>query len=237
MTEQIWFKDPAILFTQTTWNRFVPTARMTTAESLNAVVRFTVYFSVLLFMSTGVNAYVLAIPAVMVLTLGLYSLFPNGKTIESFTLRAAKAVSGYTMPSIQNPFMNVLLTEINDDPNREDAAPTNRKDVKKAIEETFKHTNDLFMDTTDVFDQTQAMRTFHTLQSAKIPNDQDGFLRWMTKGFDEIDTSSAPPARGAKILNEGFVQQKTLLTALPNGTTPRLTGTSTSVATSGFAAQ
>jgi hypothetical protein len=133
--------------------------------------------------------------------------------------------------------MNVLLTEINDDPNREDAAPTNRKDVKKAIEETFKHTNDLFMDTTDVFDQTQAMRTFHTLQSAKIPNDQDGFLRWMTKGFDEIDTSSAPPARGAKILNEGFVQQKTLLTALPNGTTPRLTGTSTSVATSGFAAK
>jgi len=237
MTEQIWFKDPAILFSQTTWNRFVPTATMTTAESLNAVVRFTVYFSVLLFISTGVNAYVLAIPAVMVLTLGLYSLFPNGKTIESFTLRAAKAVSGYTMPSIKNPFMNVLLTEINDDPNREDAAPTNRKDVKNAIKETFKHTNDLFMDTTDVFDQTQAMRTFYTIQSAKIPNDQDGFLRWMTKGFDEIDTSSAPPARGAKILNEGFVQQKTLLTALPNGTTPRLTGTSTSVATSGFAAK
>lgn len=237
MTEQIWFKDPAILFTQATWNRFVPVASMTTAESLNAVVRFTVYFAVLLFISTGVNAYVLAIPAVMVLTLALYSIFPNGKTLESFTVRAAKPTGKYTMPTGDNPFMNVLLTEINDNPNREDAAPISRKDVKKAVEESFKHTNDVFMDTTDVFDQTQAMRTFHTLQSAKVPNDQDGFLRWMTKGFDEPDTSSAPPARGAKILSEGFVQQKTLLTALPNGTTPRLTGTSTSAATSGFTAK
>ena len=234
MTEQIWFKDPAILFTQATWNRFVPTASMTTAESLNAVVRFTVYFSVLLFISTGVNAYILGIPAVMVLTIVLYTIFPNGKTLESFTIRASKAVGSYTMPTGDNPFMNVLLPEINDNPNREDAAPINRKDVKKAVEESFKHTNDVFMDTTDVFDQTQAMRTFHTLQSSKIPNDQDGFLRWMTKGFDEPDYSSAPPARGAKILSEGFVQQKSLLTALPNGTTPRLTNTSTSTATSGF---
>jgi len=237
MTEQIWFKDPAILFTQATWNRFVPTASMTTAESLNAVVRFTVYFSVLLFLSTGINAYVLAIPAVMVLTVALYSLFPNGKTIESFTVRPPKVTGKYTMPTDQNPFMNVLLTEINDNPDREDAAPISRKDVKKAVEQSFKHTNDVFMDTTDVFDQTQAMRTFHTLQSAKVPNDQDGFLRWMTKGFDEPDYSSAFPARGAKILSEGFVQQKTLLTTLPNGTTPRLTGTSTSAATSGFTAK
>lgn len=237
MTEQIWFKDPAILFTQTTWNRFVPTATMTTAESLNAVVRFTVYFAVLLFLSTGVNAYVLAIPAVMVLTVVLYSIFPNGKTLEAFTVRAAKPSGKFTMPTDHNPFMNVLLTEIVDNPDREDAAPINRKDVKKAVEESFKHTTDIFMDTTDVFDQSQAMRTFHTLQSAKVPNDQDGFLRWMTKGFDEPDTSSAAPARGGKIASEGYVQQKTLLTTLPNGTATRLTGTSTSAATSGFAAK
>lgn len=237
MTEQIWFKDPAILFSQTTWNRFVPTADMTTAESLNAVVRFTVYFSVLLFLSTGINAYILCIPAVMVLSIGLYTLFPNGTRIEPFTVRAAKPSGKYTMPTAQNPFMNVLLPEINDNPNREDAAPNNRKDVKKSIEENFKHTNDVFMDTTDVFDQTQAMRTFHTLQSAKVPNDQDGFLRWMTKGFDEPDHSSTFPARGGKILNEGYVEQKTLLTALPNGTAPRLTRTSSSAATSGFVAK
>jgi hypothetical protein len=224
MSEQIWFKDPSILFAPGTWNRFVPTKNMTTAESLNAVVRFTVYFSVLLFISTGVQGYVLAIPAVMALTIGLFSVFPNGTRIEQFTVRPPKAMGKYTMPTAENPFMNVLLTEINDNPDREDAAPTNRTDVKKSIEESFKQTSDIYMDTTDVFDQTDAMRTFHTLQSSKVPNDQDGFLRWLTKGFDTPNYSSAPPARGGKILSEGYVAQKTLLTSLPNGTTTKPSG-------------
>jgi hypothetical protein len=224
MSEQIWFKDPSILFASNTWNRFVPTKSMTTAESLNAVVRFTVYFSVLLFLSTGIQSYVLAIPAVMALSIALYSVFPNGTRIEAFTLRASRPVGNYTMPTAQNPFMNVLLPEILDNPNREDAAPTNRTDVTKGIEESFKQTSDIYMDTTDVFDQAGAMRTFHTLQSSKVPNDQDGFLRWMTKGFDAPDYSSAPPARGGKILSEGYVAQKTLLTTLPNGTTTKPSG-------------
>jgi len=224
MSEQIWFKDPSILFATDTWNRFVPTKDMTTAESLNSVVRFTVYFAVMLFMFTGVQAYIITIPAVMALTVGLYTLFPNGTRLESFTVKPRKPEGKFTMPTAENPFMNVLLTDIQDNPDREDAAPVNRVDVNKGIEDSFKHTSDIYMDTSDVFDQKDSMRTFHTLQSSKVPNDQDGFLRWMTKGFDAPDHSSAPPARGAKILSEGYVAQKTLLTALPNGTTTKPTG-------------
>ena len=51
MSEQIWFKDPSVLFGPTTWNRFVPTKDMSTADALNSVVRFTTYFSILLFIS------------------------------------------------------------------------------------------------------------------------------------------------------------------------------------------
>jgi hypothetical protein len=224
MSEQIWFKDPSILFGQATWNRFVPTKSMTTAESLNSVVRFTVYFSVLLFISTGVQAYVLAIPAVMALTVGLFIVFPTGTRIEQFTMKDNKENGNYTMPTPNNPFMNVLLTEINDNPNREDAAPVTRKDVIKSMAESFKHTNDIYMDTSDVFDQTDAMRTFHTNQSSKVPNDQDGFLRWLAKGYDAPDYSSAAPSRGGKILSEGYVDQKTLITTLPNGSTAMPSG-------------
>ena len=101
--------------------------------------------------------------------------------------------------------MNVLLTEIQDDPNRADAAPTNRRDVKAEMYKAFQNTSDLYMDTTDLFDQTQAMRTFHTLQSAKVPNDLDGFKAWLAKGMDEPDYSSAAPARYAKKDSETYV--------------------------------
>jgi hypothetical protein len=227
MTEQIWFKDPSILFTQTTWSKFVPTQDMTTAEALNSVVRFTIYFSALLFFSTGIATYVLAIPIVMASTIMLYNMFPNGKTLEPFLSKMkAKSREKYTMPTGANPFMNVLLTEIQDNPNRDDAAPTNRRDVRADIYKSFQKTSDLYMDTSDVFDQAQAMRTFHTLQSSKIPNDLDEYKKWLAKGLEEPDFSSAPPARHAKILNEGYVEAKGSMKDLtssitkPTGTSP-----------------
>lgn len=228
MPEQIWFKDPAVLFTAETWSKFVPLQGMTTAESLNSVVRFSIYFAMFLFLANGSTAYILTVPIVMVFTVVLYNLFPNGRTIEPF-VEGKKDSKVYTMPSQNNPFMNVLLTEIPDNPNREDAAPTNRRDVKAEIYKNFQKTSDIYMDTSDLFDQTQAMRTFHTMQSARIPNDLDGFKKWISKGLDEPDYSSAAPARRGKALHEGHVVAKGSMRDLPNSTA-RPTGTSPSSA-------
>lgn len=219
MPDQIWFKNPTILFDRDTWSKFVPTKEMTTAEALNSVVRFSTYFSLLLFMATGVGGYVMSIPIVMLVSILLDNLFPNGKTIESFIGKEDEKIGkAYTMPSKENPFMNVLLTEIIDDPNRQDAAPTNRRDVKVEMMKSFKETSDIYMDTSDLFDQTQAMRTFHTMQSAMVPNDLDGFKKWLAKDLDKPDYSSTAPARLAKILNEGHVAAKGSMRNLPNST-------------------
>jgi hypothetical protein len=225
MTEQIWFKDPSILFTGATWNKFVPMQGMTTSEALNSVVRFTIYFSVLLYLTTTVTAYIMTIPIVMVATMLLYNMFPNGKTIESFKTKIA-GKQKYTMPSAENPFMNVLLTEIQDNPNRPDAAPVSRADVKADIYKAFQKTADMYIDTSDVFDQSQAMRTFHTLQSSTVPDNLDDFKKWLAKGIDEPDFSSAPPARHAKVLSEthvvakGSMQDIKSSTEKPKGQTP-----------------
>jgi hypothetical protein len=228
MPDQIWFKNPTILFDSDNWSKFVPTKEMTTAEALNSVVRFSTYFSLILFMATGVGGYVMSIPIVMVVTILLHNLFPNGKTIESFIAKEDNKIGkAYTMPSKENPFMNVLLTEITDDPNRQDAAPTNRRDVKVELMKSFKETSDIYMDTSDLFDQTQAMRTFHTMQSAMVPNDLDGFKKWLAKDLDKPDYSSTAPARHAKILNEGHVAAKGSMRNLPNST-DKLTGTTPS---------
>lgn len=225
MGDQIWFKNPSILFDRDTWSKFVPTKDMTTSEALNSVVRFATYFSVILYFASGNGSYLMAVPVVMATTILLQNLFPNGKTIESFITKEVTKKDSYTMPSAANPFMNVLLTEIQDDPQRPDAAPTNRRDVKAEIHKSFQKTSDVYMDTTDLFDQTQAMRTFHTLQSSMVPNDLDGFKKWLAKDIDTPDYSSAAPSRNGKVLNEGHVSAKGSMRlpssiSKPTGSTP-----------------
>ena len=215
--EKIWYEDLQHFIAKCNWFHFVPTPNMTTTEALNAVVRFTIYFTALLFMATLNGNYLLLLPAVLFLTYVLHMLFPNGKKLEAY-MNTPDKLAKTTMPTENNPFMNVLLTDIGDNPNRGDAAPITDKEVRAKIAKAFQHTNDIYMDTTDLFDQTQAMRTFHTLQSAKVPNDQDGFLAWLSKGYDEPDHSSAPLARAAKLHSEGYVPARGSMESLPSST-------------------
>jgi hypothetical protein len=216
--ESLWIDDPASLFTKETWSKFVPTSSMDIPTAMNAIVRFTVYISVILFMARGNTAYLLAIPLVLVLTVLVVKFFPTARTLEAFTEKAASKIREYTYPTGKNPFMNPLLTEILDNPNRPEAAPITSKEVKKQIEASFKQTSDLYMDTSDKFDLAQSMRTFHTAQSGVIPNDQDGFLSFLAKGIDEPDHSSAFPARRAKEKSEGYVEAQGSMKSLPNST-------------------
>ena len=114
--------------------------------------------------------------------------------------------------------MNPLLTEILDNPNRARSAPVTSNAVKRKIEESFKATSDLYMDTSDKFDLAQSMRTFHTVQSGLIPNDQDGFLKFLSKGMDEPDNSSTFPARNAKEKSEGYIDAPGSMASLSNST-------------------
>jgi hypothetical protein len=91
-----------------------------------------------------------------------------------------------TAPSQKNPLMNVLLTEIHDNPSRNQAFPaynqTIQKDIdSKTIEMVTNKFDDknvderLFKDLGDNFDFDQSMRTFYATPNTKIPNDQTAF--------------------------------------------------------------
>jgi hypothetical protein len=216
--ESLWIDNPAELFTKETWTKFVPTSSMDVPTAMNAIVRFTVYISVILFLAKKETYYLLAIPLVLMLTVVAVKLFPHPRTLESFKDKVTSVMNNYTYPSAKNPFMNPLLTEILDNPDRAQAAPVTSKEVKKQIEASFKQTSDLYMDTSDKFDLAQSIRTFHTVQSGLIPNDQDGFLQFLAKGIDEPDHSSAFPARRAKEKSEGYVEAIGSMKSLPNST-------------------
>ncbi|MDA7495544.1 hypothetical protein N8459_03445, partial [Nitrosopumilus sp.] len=90
-----------------------------------------------------------------------------------------------------NPYGNVLLTEINENPNRKPAPPAflpsvmenNKNLVKKAVQQlnpTIKDTNaKLFHSLVDKYNFDQADRQFYTTASTTIPSDQKAFADYL----------------------------------------------------------
>jgi hypothetical protein len=212
MKETFWYFDPAVLFGKDSWYRFVPMANMTVPEALNSVVRFTVYLSALLFLTSMDPMYLLLVPLVMLATIVLNSVFPNTKKMtESFV--SSYVGSDRTLPTPDNPFMNASLADINDSPNRPPAAEVTDVGVREQVNQSFAQTSNLYMDTTDVFDLVQAQRNFHT-----VPEDDHAGLLKFLRG-------KAPTG---KALNEGYVVARGTMNEMPNpsiatpprGTTP-----------------
>ena len=97
--------------------------------------------------------------------------------------------SNFTEPNAGNPLMNVLLTEIDDNPNRKMAAPAFHPVVEKDLNKSTKdmvaaNFNDptiderLFKDLGDNFNFDKSMRQFYANPSTTVPNDQQGFAEF-----------------------------------------------------------
>jgi len=202
MSEPFWYSEPNVLFSKNTWYVFVPTPTMPVPAALNAVTRFSVYLSILLFLTSLNPLYLLFIPLVAIATIFLNGWFPQAKKMtESF-------VSSYvgveeSRPTPDNPFMNAPLTDILDNPNRPPAADITRKDVRDEVNSAFAQTSNIYMDTTDVYDLIQSQRNFHTVPE----DDHAGLLRFLGKN-----------AASGKLLNEGYVVAKGTVEELPNPT-------------------
>jgi hypothetical protein len=199
MSQPFWYDEPSVLFNKDTWSTFVPTPVMSVPEALNAVVRFSIYLSVLLFMTSMDPLYLLFVPLIMGVTIFLNSWFPQAKKIsEGF-------ISSYvgkdeTLPTADNPFMNAPLSDIHVNNNRPPAADVTRMDVRDKVNKAFAKTSNIYMDTTDVFDLVQSQRNFHTVPE----DDHAGLLKFLGKN-----------ARSDKLLSEGYVVAKGTVTELP----------------------
>lgn len=100
-----------------------------------------------------------------------------------------------TTPTVANPMMNVLLTEIAYNPERNQAAPAYNPKIEKEINHTtevatvldFEPRNmteaeklrkKLFADLGDKYEFDDSMRSFYTNPNTTIPNDQKGFAEF-----------------------------------------------------------
>jgi hypothetical protein len=78
-------------------------------------------------------------------------------------------------PTGANPFMNLLLTEIGDNPSRPPAK--NGEFMKRQFSNEFSER--LYGDPTDVFHKNQNQRTWVVNPSTSIPNDRESLQNWL----------------------------------------------------------
>jgi len=199
MTTPFWTTDPTILFNSEHINQIYPKEKMSVEEKINAISRLIIILTFLGYLITQTVKIVIT----GVITLGvlvlLYNVRNRGnlnktKVVEGFSSVNPKYYDlmkpNFTSPSENNPLMNVLLTDIADNPMRKQAAPSFNKEVEKIINNKtqqfisseFKDPNidqRLFRDLGDAFEFDQSMRTFYATQNTKIPNDQTSFADFL----------------------------------------------------------
>jgi hypothetical protein len=198
MNSTFWINDPTVLLKKDKVTNIWPVKGMDTDEKLNAITRLVIILTILGFLITKTFKILVTGIVTLVSIVILYKaqLINNDKKIisnteEGFTNPEVYKIikNNFTQPSKKNPAMNVLLPEINDNPQREAAAPAFnpivKDEINKATQDFVSDNFDdpsiadkLFKDLGDSFTFDQSMRTWYATSNTRVPNDQKAFAEY-----------------------------------------------------------
>ena len=151
-SQDFWLKDPTVLLNKDYINQVWPKRGMSSEEKLNAASRLVVFLTILGYLITmSTNVFMIGAVTLGVIVL-IHQIQANPKasataavkTTEGFSNNINKpefynALKGeFTAPTVDNPLMNPLLTEITGNPKRRNAAPAFNPAVEAEINESTK---------------------------------------------------------------------------------------------------
>jgi len=185
---------------------FTVEARTCSATALNALTRFGLYLGMILSLVYRTTSYFGITVGLAVLSVAAYygmkskgtlregfqdivgpTLFttpgspsPNmvgGSDVAGSPVADVIGTTDRTLPTGPNPFMNVLLNEIKDNPERGPAINISSSDESRRLSDVFQ--TRMYGDPTDVFQHNQNQRTWIVQPNTSIPNDQESFQNWL----------------------------------------------------------
>ena len=209
MTDSFWYNNPLILLNKDYILEVMPKQGMSYERKMNSITRLIIYFTSLVYIFTTSRKLIVGCLAILIFIIILYKVrqnhiinegfnnisdqprvnsslsnsdnITNPQTLETFSKHEFKEGNK------KNPFSNVLLTDIMDDPDRNAAPPsfnpqideTITKNIKKSVQHMnpgIKNTNkQLFSDLTDNFYLDQSNRAFYSTANTRVSNDQGAF--------------------------------------------------------------
>ena len=217
MTIQFWSNDPTVLFNKEYILELWPTTNMCYEQKLNSITRLVILITILGYISTMSERILLVGGLTLAVVFVLFTMRKQKITKEMlnegfkvqgnevtgmFDKKPASYVNPVTLDSVlksefkegtkKNPFSNVLLTQINDDPERKSAPPSFNvdvdeditKNVKRSVQmmnPSIKNTNkQLFGDLYQEFELDQSNRAFFSTANTRVqPGDQASFGQFL----------------------------------------------------------
>ena len=202
MATPFWSNDLTVLLNKDYIFQVWPQQQMTFEAKLNAITRLVILLSVIGYLITQKTNFLLMGLATLAIIFTIYN-FRKQSIIQSLTKKEGYANIGgsklnpatladvlksdFHPNSKRNPFGNVLLTDIADNPERKAAAPAFNPEVYDAIDRSVKkqtqmlnpgiqNTNkQLYGDLWDNFELDQSMRRFYTTANTRVANDQGAY--------------------------------------------------------------
>ena len=239
MSTPFWSNEPTVLLNKEYIFDLWPCSNMFYEQKLNAISRLIIVISILGYVLTTSYRIIIAGIVTLVLIMILYKMRKQKLTKdmimkESFTVQGsnnndthnkevtfATTTNPVTLETVlktefkegtkRNPFSNVLLTEIMDEPDRKSAPPSFNpdvdeditKDVKRAVQlmnPGIKNTSkQLYGDLYENFNLDQSNRVFFSTANTKVANDQGAFAKYLYSDLKYSGKESTPEGAIARV--------------------------------------
>lgn len=213
-----WTTKPGILISSSNIKQILPTRAMTYIEKLNAITRITILITVLAYGLTGsIRSVIVGTLTIGIIVIihtyyvrtGRKLFIPftqtgtNGDKVEGFSghtsekthiANASDLSAGlgaqFSQPTPTNPLSNVLLTDIQDNPDKKSAPPAyqdkvyadinqNTMDMVKQTNKSFPGIEDkLFGSLGEKFNFDMSMHQFYSTPNTRVSNDQGAFAQY-----------------------------------------------------------
>lgn len=196
---EFWFNNFKVLYENDNYILFFPQAGTSKIEQLNAIARFSIYLFVLLLLcGDPQNTLWLYLPIFMLVsTIVLWKLMDKeiiAKDVQdtsqhldidptqnkvlgllSDTKNAQSSTSACKKPTESNPFMNSLPYDYEEDTDLAACSFEDPNVIQKSKDEFNKN---LYRDANDLYEKANSQRTYYSMPSTTIANDQKGFAEW-----------------------------------------------------------
>ena len=156
---------------------------MTVPQKLNALLRFSIYFALLMLLvrEDPKSLYLILFVGGFTWAMNLFyeaqrrELYTRHKTQDlQYDPRTKKACA---LPTKNNPFANILVSDYALNPMRKPGCNITKPRVKRMTEKMFRH--NLYRDVDDIWGRRSSSRNFYQTPIQTIPNRQGEFASWL----------------------------------------------------------
>jgi hypothetical protein len=237
MTIQFWSNEPTVLLNKDNILELWPTSDMCYEQKLNAISRLIIIITILGYILTMNNRILVVGFFTLLVIFILYKMRKpkitkelinegfnvQGNNVTGLTPELNPSKVNVTLKEVlktefkegnrKNPFSNVLLTQIMDDPDRKAAPPSFNVDVSEDITKNTKKTvqmlnpgikntnKQIFGDLWENFELDQSNRVFYSTANTRVTNDQGAYAQYLYGNLKYSAKESTPEGNLQRVLD------------------------------------